>query len=135
MGTGGAENRGEFRLKASVDRDYGMQFVDLFVDHTHKNQGIRIISSNNKAITMSDHLKLLLTPVTCPSCGSQEVKRSHRWSLKQWFLKFSGRKLFLCLDCGFKQTAKVGKWEWETICTVSAITLTFLVMSIHWVLR
>jgi hypothetical protein len=123
------------RLKASVDQEYGMRFVDLFVDHTSKTQKIRVASSSNGAIAMTDHLKLLLTPTTCPNCQSPGMKRVHRWNIKQWFLKFAGRKVFLCADCGFKQTSKVGRWELETIATAVAVALVLLIMSIHWAFR
>ncbi len=128
-------DKGEVRLKASVDQDHGMRLVDLFVDHTSKGQRIRIASGGNSAITMTDHLKLLLSPVTCPNCQSSGMKRSDRWNIKQWFLKFSGRKVFFCTDCGFKQTSKVGRWELETIATAIAVALVLLIMSIHWALR
>jgi hypothetical protein len=128
-------DNGEARLKASVDQDYGVRFVDLFVDHTSKGEKIRIASGSNSAVTMTDHLKLLLTPVTCPNCQSPRMKRSNRWNVKQWFLKFTGRKVFFCADCGFKQTSKVSRWELETIATVIAVMLVLLIMSIHWAFR
>ncbi len=112
-----------------------MRLVDLFVDHTSKIQKINIAPGGSKAVAMNDHLKLLLTPMTCPNCRSPHMKRIRTWNIKQWFLKFAGRKTFLCADCGFKQTSKVARWELETIATVAAVMLVLLIMSVHWAIR
>jgi hypothetical protein len=131
----GQAGAADIKLKASVGRQHGMQFVDLFVDHTPAVGDIHIISSGNGPISMSDHLKLILTPFACASCQSPHVTSSYHWSLRQWFLKFTGRKIFVCNDCGSTQTVKVRRCEWETIATTIAIVLVLLVMSIHWALR
>ena len=57
------------RLKASVDHEKGMDFVDLFVDHTLSTPGIHIRPNINAPISMSDHLKLILTPFACLTAG------------------------------------------------------------------
>jgi hypothetical protein len=123
------------RLKASVGRASGIQEVDLFVDHTPENGAINIGFANNAPISLSDHLKLILMPFSCPDCRSQSVTSNYGWSLKQWFLKFFGRKIFRCTDCGAKQVVKVRRCQWETIATVIAITVTLLATSIYWALR
>ncbi len=123
------------KLKASVGRQHGMQLVDLFVDHTPGVGDIRIVPSGNMPISMSDHLKLILTPFACASCRSQHVTSSCGWSVRQWFLKFAGRKVFICNDCGSTQVVKVRRWEWETIITTAAIVIILLAVSIHWALR
>ncbi len=125
---------GRARLKASVGRRHGMQLVDLFVDHTPDTGNIRIIGGYGP-ITMSDHLKLILTPFACSDCGSQNVTSSYRPSMKQWLLKFSGRKIFLCSDCGATQVVKVRRCEWETIGTFAAIAVAFLALTLHWAFR
>jgi predicted RNA-binding Zn-ribbon protein involved in translation (DUF1610 family) len=135
MRTAAVNRDGVVRLKASVDQDHGMRLVDLFVDHTVDTRDIRITSSGNTAISMSDHLKLILTPFSCPDCQSQRVTSGYKWSLKQWFLKFAGRKIFLCNDCGATQIIKVRRCEWETIITTIAIFVTLLVLSLHWTFR
>jgi predicted RNA-binding Zn-ribbon protein involved in translation (DUF1610 family) len=91
--------------------------------------------SSNGPISMGDHLKLILTPFSCPECQSQRVTSDYGWSLKQWFLKFAGRKIFLCGDCGNVQVIKVRRCEWEVIATSVAITLGLVVLSIHWAFR
>ena len=128
-------NNNRRRLKASVGRHHGIQLVDLFVDHTVDFRDLRIASTGNGPISMSDHLKLILTPFSCPKCQSQHVTSSYRWSLRQWFLKFAGRKVFLCSDCGSTQVIKVRRCEWEIIGTTIAIILAFLVLSVHWSFR
>jgi predicted RNA-binding Zn-ribbon protein involved in translation (DUF1610 family) len=126
---------GAAKLKASVGRDHGMQLVDLFVDHTPGAQDIHIASGANGPVTMSEHLKLILAPFACPSCNSQHVTSSYGWSVRQWFLRFAGRKIFVCSDCGSTQVVKVRRCEWEIIATTIAITLLLLAASIHWVFR
>ena len=123
------------RLKASVDHEKGMHFVDLFVDHTVESPGIHIRTNVNAPISMSDHLKLILAPFSCPHCGSQKVTSNHRRGLSQWFLKFVGRQIFLCNDCGASEIVKVRRGEWEVIGTAIAIALAFAVLSIHWAFR
>jgi hypothetical protein len=112
-----------------------MQLVDLFVDHTPGVGDIRIVPSGNGPITMSDHLKLILTPFDCISCQSPHVTSSTGWTLRQWFLKFAGRKVFVCSDCGSTQVVKVRRCEWETIITTITIGLLLFAVSIHWALR
>jgi len=111
-----------------------MRSVDLFVDHTLDSRDIRIVSSMGP-VSMGDHLKLILTPFSCPECQSQRVTSDSGRSLKQWFLKFVGKKIFLCGDCGSVQVIKVRRCEWEIIATSVAIALGLLVLSIHWAFR
>ncbi|MDR2018841.1 MAG: hypothetical protein LBQ00_08270 [Syntrophobacterales bacterium] len=127
-------NRRSTRLKASVDHEHGIRSVDLFVDHTTENRDISIVNGNGP-VSMDDHLKLILTPFSCPNCQSQRVTSDCGWSLKQWVLKFTGRKIFLCGDCGSIQMIKVHRCEWEVIGTTIAITLALLALSIHWTFR
>ena len=122
-------------LKASVDHEKGMHFVDLFVDHTLESPGIHIRANVNAPISMSEHLKLILTPFACPQCGSPRVTSNHGRSLSQWFFKFAGRQIFLCNDCGSNEIVKVRRCEWETIGTAVAIALALVAMTIHWVFR
>jgi hypothetical protein len=127
----GDKNRVE--VKASVDLDHQVNFVDLFVDHTGRNTAIDIVP--NRAMAFADYLRDLLKPITCPICNSPQVKRSSKASVKEWLLKFSGRKIFYCTNCHWTEIAKVQKWDWE-VAIIVAICLSILVFaSIKWIIH
>ena len=70
-----------------------------------------------------------------PHCGSLKVTTNHGRGLSQWFLKFVGKQIFICNDCGSNEIVKVRRGEWEIIGTTIAIILAFLVLTIHWTFR
>lgn len=127
------EDKDRVEVKASVDSDHQVNFVDLFVDHTGKDTAIDIVP--NKTEAFADYLRDLLKPIVCPNCNSPQVRRSSKKSIKEWLLKFSGRTVFYCTNCDWKKTAKVQKWDWEVVVT-AAICLSILTFAaIRWILR
>jgi hypothetical protein len=121
------------KMRASVEHEHQIKSVDLFVDYTQRETDINIVSRKDGAF--SDYLRDMLTPMTCPVCHSSHVKRSYRWSLKEWLLRFTGRKVFYCTDCRWSQVVKVYRWEWEVFATAFATLVIILIASVHWIKR
>jgi hypothetical protein len=121
------------RLKASVDTDFRVNFIDLFVDHTGKGADINIVP--NRFGVFSDYLRDILTPITCPNCESPHVRRSSGRSIREWLLKFTGRKVYYCTNCNWKDIVKVQRWEWEVVLTVVLCLLLVTFASIKWALH
>jgi hypothetical protein len=122
-------------LHVSVEeRNKGLKDLDFFADHTHLQNLIQF----NARRTVSDmgplYLRCALTSLSCPECGA-EVKRSYRLRPMEWFLKFTGRKVFYCTDCNWREVVKMGEWEWQTILSVLVAFLIVCGASIHWMLR
>ena len=120
------------RLRASIMRDNRINSVDLFTDFTNMQKDLRIVSE--RIDSMSDILVNWTSPSPCPSCNQSNLKRSEGWSLKEWFLKFSGRRLMRCHNCGWESIVKLYRWEWETIITALVVFLLIFGYALHWVL-
>jgi hypothetical protein len=121
------------RVRAALEKEYQINRVDLFVDYTRKDREINIFSGRTDSF--SDHLRDLLAPSVCPRCQSPELKRSNKWSLKGWLLRFTGRKVFRCSDCGWTEVVKIKKWDWEVVTTAFITILIILIASIYWIRR
>lgn len=124
---------GKPRLRASLGREHNIKSVDLFVDYTGRQSDLNIVPG--RMGPFSDYLRDMLTPITCPSCGSQEVRRSRGNLVADWMLGISGRKTFSCSSCSWKEVVKVFPWQWEVVAcglfTLAIVTFA----SIHWILR
>jgi hypothetical protein len=121
------------RVKASVDTDFRVNFIDLFVDHTSRGADINIVP--NRFGVFSDYLRDILTPINCPNCESPHVRRSSGRSIREWLLKFAGRKVYYCTNCDWKDIVKVQRWEWEVVLTVALCLLLVTFASIKWALH
>ncbi len=124
------ENDDRRRVKASVDTDHSVNFIDLFVDCTGKQSDINIVPGRIEAF--SDYLRDILTPIVCPNCSSPHVRRSSRNSLKGWIVKFTGRRAYYCTKCNWKEYIKVQRWEWEVVGTVALCLAILAFASIKW---
>jgi hypothetical protein len=116
------------RLRASIMKDHRINTVDLFADYTGGNFHI----VHERINSLSDILAFLSSPPPCPSCNQPKLTLNERWNPKEWLLKFFGRRVFHCSNCGWKQTVKLHRWERETIITVFAVALIVIIYSIHW---
>jgi hypothetical protein len=119
------------RLKASVDTDHEVNFIDLFVDCTGRQSDINIVP--NRVGIFSDYLRDILTPIVCPSCNFPHVRRSSGRSFKEWIVKFTGRRAYYCTKCDWKEYVKVGRWEWEVLGTAIICLLILAFASVKWI--
>ncbi|MCX5810764.1 MAG: hypothetical protein NTX36_15565 [Proteobacteria bacterium] len=120
------------KLKASIINNNRMNTVDLFTDHIDSGRHFHIVSE--RINSLSDILVFLSSPPPCPSCNQPKLKLNEQWNLKEWFLKFFGRRVFHCNNCGWKHTVKLHQWERETIITALAVALILIIYSIQWVM-
>jgi hypothetical protein len=120
------------KLRASVERDYDLRSLDLFPDHTGRERDIDIVPKSSA--TFSDYLRDLLQSDTCPQCQLQQVKRYPGRNLKDWVLGFTGRRVFYCRNCGWTETVKVCRWDWEIVVTILATVAVVALFSIKWIL-
>lgn len=123
-------------VRASIDTDNSVKYLDLFVDHT-RSEGIK--SDINLIATrpgvFSDYLRDILTPIVCPNCGLPSVRRASRRGPKEWLLKFTGRRAFHCADCDWHEVVKVQAWEWDIVAAVAACGLIIAFASFNWIFR
>ncbi len=120
------------KLRASIMHNNRVSSIDLFSDFTGMQKDLRVVSEH--VDSMSDILVNWTSPSPCPSCHVSNLKRSEGWSLKEWFLKFSGRRILRCDNCGWESAVKLYRWEWETIITVIVVILILVGYTLHWVL-
>jgi hypothetical protein len=120
------------RLRASIMSTNRINSVDLFTDFTGMQKGLHVVSERVDSI--SDILVNWTSPSTCPSCSRSNLKRNEGWSFKGWLLKFSGRRVLRCDNCGWERAVKLYRWEWETIITAFVVFLIIVGYSLHWVL-
>ena len=118
------------KLKASIKKGYKMDAVNFFADYT--GTGRDLYAASERINSLSDVLVFLSSSPPCPSCGQSKLMQSERWNPKEWFLKFFGRRVFHCSNCGWKITLKLHRWEWETIITALAVLAVLIIYSIHW---
>jgi hypothetical protein len=120
------------RLRASIMRNSRTNSVDLFTDFTDMRKDLRVFSE--RVDSMSDILVHWTSPSPCPSCNQSNLRRSEGWSFKEWFLKFTGRRVLRCDHCGWESAVKLYRWEWETIITAAVVFFILLGYSLHWIL-
>jgi hypothetical protein len=117
------------KLKASIINNSRMNTVDLFTDHIDSGRHFHIVSE--RINSLSDILVFLSSPPPCPLCNQPKLTLNEQWNLKEWFLKFFGRRVFCCSNCGRKHTVKLHQWERETIITALAVVLVLIIYSIQ----
>lgn len=120
------------KLKASITNNNRINTVDLFADYIDSGRHFHIIPE--RINSLSDILVFLSSPPPCPSCNHPKLTLSEQWNLKEWFLKFFGKRVFHCSNCGWKHTVKLHQWDRETMITVLAVALILIIYSIHWAL-
>jgi len=118
------------KLKASLQKEFRLNFVDFFVDHTDIGRDIHVVPG--KTSSLSDYLVYWSSSPLCPSCNQPQLKQSEKWSVKEWLIRYFGRRVFRCGNCGWEETIKLYRWEWETIVTVLAVVVVLLIASFHW---
>lgn len=118
-------------LKASITNNNRINRIDLFTDHM--DSGKRFHIAPERINNLSDILIFLSTPL-CPSCNQSKLTSSERRNLKKWFLKFFGRSILHCNNCGWKHTVKLHQWDRETIIPAIVIVLILIIYSIYCVL-
>jgi len=126
------KNKSYGRLKASIERQHMINTVDLFADYVGPERHFHIVPK--RINSLSDILVFLSSPPECPCCNKSKMTLSEHWNIKEWFLKFFGRRVFHCKHCGRKYTIKLHNWEKETIITAVAIALIPIVYAIYWIL-
>ena len=130
-----AIRKSKVNLRVSVDeKEKGLKDIDFIADHTPFSD----LMQYNEKRSVSDmgplYLRHALTSLKCPECG-HEVKRSYRKHPREWVLKYAGRKIYYCTHCNWRETVKMGQWEWQTVLTVVAALTIICAASIHWMLR
>lgn len=120
------------RLRASIMRRHRLNMVDLFTDHIDEKRRHSIVPK--RIDPLSDILVFLSVPPMCSYCHNSKLTLSGRWSAREWFLRFFGRKVFYCSNCGRKETVRLYRWEWETIITAVAVMAVILGYTLHWFL-
>ena len=118
------------KLKASIKKSYKMDSVNFFADYT--DTGRDLYTTSERINSLSDILVFLSSSPPCPSCGQSKLMQSERWHPREWFLKFFGRRVLHCNNCGWKRTVKLHRWERETIITALAVLVVLIVYTIHW---
>ena len=122
-------------LRVSVDeRNKGLKDLDFIADHTQFRDLMQYDATRPATDMGPLYLRQALTSLKCPDCG-HEVKRSYRLHPLEWVLKYTGRKVYHCTNCSWREIVKVGHWEWPTILTVLAAFTIICAASIHWLLR
>ncbi len=121
-------------LGISIDEQHrGLKDLDFFTDYASSIKDMQYmpkISSEVGAL----YLRTALTNMSCPVCKKQ-VKRNIKNPIKEWFLKFSGRKVLYCTSCDWKKTVKEGGWQWETLMPALIAFLIVCSATIFWILR
>ena len=112
--------------------DNRVNSIDLFTDFTGMQKDLRVVSEHIDS--MSDILVNWTSPSPCPSCRQSNLKRGEGWNFKEWLLKFSGRRILRCDNCGWESAVKLYRWEWETIITAIVVFLVLVGYSLHWIL-
>lgn len=125
------KNNSAGKLRASIEKHNTINMVDLFADYVGAERHFHIIPK--RVNSLSDILVFLSSPPECPFCNNAKMTLSERWSLKEWFLKFFGRRIFHCNNCGRKHIIKLHHWESETIITAIAIALIPIVYALYWI--
>ncbi len=122
------------RLKVAVSEgSKGVKCVDLFVDHIAPHHRINAIASQSH--TISDYLRIVMAPVSCPQCGSRKMQIRVTANPATWLLKLSGRRVFFCPDCNARQAVKVHRWEWEVVGTALAVSFVLAAFAFRWFLH
>jgi len=125
------KNNSAGKLRASIEKHYTINMVDLFADYVGAERHFHIMPK--KVNSLSDILVFLSSPPECPFCNNTKMTLSERWSLKEWFLKLFGRRIFHCNNCNKKHIIKLHHWESETIITAIAIALIPIVYALYWI--
>jgi len=119
------------KLKASIKKGYKMDAVNFFADYTDIGNDLYTVSE--RVNSLSDILVFLSSSPPCPSCSQSKLTQSEGWNPKEWLLKFFGRRVLHCSNCGWKKTIKLHRWEWETIITAIAVLIVLIIYSIQWI--
>ncbi len=120
------------KLKASIIHDYRINAVNFFADYTDIGKDLHVFSERFNSL--SDVLVFLSSNFPCPACNEPKLRQKENWSLKEWFLKFFGRRVLRCNKCGWESTVKMYRCEWETIITALAVLVVLLLYSTYLVL-
>lgn len=118
------------RLRVTLQRDYELHFLDFFVDHLDKERDIRIGPTRTEGLL--DYISYRPSTLICPLCNLPEFKQEEGMTLKRLLLKQFGRRTFCCNHCGFRDTIKLFRWEWETIVTFLAVFCVVVIAAVHW---
>ena len=121
------------KLKASISKDNRMAAVNFFADYTSIERDLYTVPE--KVNSLSDILVFLSSSPPCPECGQSKLVQGERWNPIEWFLKFFGRRILRCNNCGWKKSVKLHRWEWETIITALAVLAVIAAYSIHWIIK
>ncbi len=121
------------KLKASISKDHRLTAVDFFADYTSIERDLYTVP--DRVNSLSDILVFLSSSPPCPECGQSKLMQGERWNPIEWFLKFFGRRVLRCSNCGWKKSVKLHRWEWETIITALAVLGVIIAYSIHWIIR
>ena len=125
------KNHSAGKLRASIEKHNTINMVVLFADYVDSKRRFHIVPK--RVNSLSDILVFLSSPPECPSCNNSKMTLSERWSPKEWFLKYFGRRVFHCNNCGQKYTIKLHQWESETIITAVVIALIPIFYALYWV--
>lgn len=126
--TGSVKSEG--RLRVTLQKEYELHFLDFFVDHVDTKREIRI--GPTMADGLLNYIPYRPSVHVCPLCKLPGLKQEEAVSLKAIILKQFGRRRFRCNHCGFKDTIKLSKWEWETIITILAVLCVIIIAVVHW---
>jgi hypothetical protein len=122
------------RVKVSLwEESRGIKRVDLFPDFISGGRTVDIVPRTTYSV--SEYLRNVLAPVSCPQCNAKKMNLHVAGGLKERFLKIAGRRVFVCPECRKKQVLKVHRCEWEIVGTAMAVSVVLLFFSIQWIVR